>query len=67
MSFKITIECEDEAEALMYLNARSYYNLINDFSNHLRNCDKHDIDIKSIIELFKADFYSATEHHNGPY
>lgn len=67
MSFKITIECEDEAEALIYLNARAYHNLITDFSNQIRNCDKHDIDIKSIIELFKIDFYSATEHHNGPY
>jgi len=66
MSFKITIECEDEAEALIYLNARSYHNLITDFSYQIRNCDKHDGDMRSVVEMFKTTFYNATEHHNGP-
>lgn len=67
MTIQITIECQDNAEAVMYLNAVSYHNLISDFCNQVRLARKHDGDVLKVFDTFASDFYNAIEHHTGPY
>lgn len=67
MTIQITIVCTDNAEAAMYLNAASYHNLISDFHNSVRLAKKHDGDVLRVVDNFMPDFFTATEHHNGPY
>jgi hypothetical protein len=67
MTIQITITCEDNAEALLYLNAVSYHSLISDFQNQIRLAKKHDGDVLKVVDNFMTDFYNATEHHIGPY
>ena len=67
MSIKLTIDCEDAAEATTYLSAPAYYNLISDFSNQIRSAYHHGGDILEIVETYKSSFYEATDHHQGPY
>lgn len=67
MTIQLIITCEDNTEASMYLNAVSYHNLISDFCNQIRQAKKYDGDVLNVVDIFMPDFYTATEHHNGPY
>ena len=64
---KLEIECEDADEARLILNAQAYINLINDFTNQIRSARKHDGDVNKVIDIFIGDFYTAIDHHQGPY
>ena len=67
MTIQITIECENNDEAMMYLSAVSYHNLISDFYNQVRLAKKHDGDVLKVFDTFESEFYNAVEHHTGPY
>jgi len=67
MTIQITIECENNDEAMMYLSAVSYHNLISDFCNQVRLAKKHDGDVLKVFDTFESDFYNAVEHHTRPY
>lgn len=64
---KLEIQCEDTDEARVVLNAHNYLCLIADFTNQIRLARKHDGDVNQVINKFITDFYTATEHHQGPY
>ena len=64
---KIEIQCEDTDEARVVLNAHHYLSLITDFTNQLRTVRKHGGDVNDVIDSFINNFYTAIEHHNGPY
>jgi hypothetical protein len=64
---KLELECEDVDYARVVLNAHSYLSLITDFTNQIRLARKHGGDVNQVIDNFFSDFYTATEHHNGPY
>lgn len=64
---KIEIECEDTDEARVVLNAHHYLSLITDFTNQIRLARKHDGDVNDVIDSFINNFYTAIDHHNGPY
>jgi len=67
MTIQITMTCENNTEAALYLNAVSYHNLISDFYSQVHLAKKHDGDVLKVVDNFMPDFYTATEHHNGPY
>lgn len=64
---KLEITCEDVDEARLILNARQYHSLITDFVNKIRLARKHDGDVVKTIDIFINDFYTASDHHLGPY
>lgn len=64
---KIEIVCEDVDEARLILNAQQYYSLIRDFVEQIRSARKHGGDVDKVIDNFIGDFYTAIDHHHGPY
>lgn len=64
---KLEIVCEDADEARLILNAQQYHNLIYDFTNQIRSARKHDGDVDKVIDTFIESFYTALDHHQGPY
>ena len=67
MTIQISLQCEDAEEARKYLNAVAYHSLIWDFAERMRQAEKHDGELLAVLNMFKQDFYNATEHHCGPY
>lgn len=68
---ELKIQCEDAAQARVYLNAQQYHNLITDFAEALRNAEKYSDNPDQAMQLvfggYKSDFLNAAQHHQGPY
>jgi hypothetical protein len=65
----LTINCETNDEARIYLNALEYHGLIHDLYQALRSAEKHgsETDVLKVVENFKPDLIRAIDNHEGAY
>jgi hypothetical protein len=65
----LTINCENEDQARVYLNALQYHNLIGDLYQALRSAEKHgtEADVLKVVKNFKPDLIKAIDNHEGAY
>lgn len=65
----LTINCETNDEARIYLNALQYHNLISDLYSQLRQAEKHgsETDVLKVIKSFKPDLIKAIDNSLGAY
>jgi hypothetical protein len=65
----LTINCETNNEARIYLNALEYHGLIHDLYQALRSAEKHgtEADVLKVLESFKPYMYTAIDNHEGAY
>ena len=65
----LTIKCDSNEEARVYLNAHQYLNLISDFYAAIRSAKKHgsDQDVLKTVDMFEHDFISAIDNSEGAY
>jgi|694.fasta_scaffold34146_5 hypothetical protein len=66
---KLNIDCEDNQEAMVYLNAPQYLALITDLTQAVRNAEKHgdDQSLLKVIRDFYPDLCRAMDHVEGAY
>ena len=66
---ELKIPCESAEQAMMYLNAPQYYNLLTDLREALRGAFKHgtDQDVLKVMATFYPDITQACDHNQGAY
>lgn len=66
---KLEFECDCLEDALIYMSAHQYYNLICDFTQAIRNARKHGTpeQVLEQVEHYFADFERARDFTQGPY
>jgi hypothetical protein len=65
----LTLNCESNDEARVYLNAPQYHNLLSDLYQALRSADKHgtEADVLKVVESFKPELIKAIDNSLGAY
>lgn len=69
MTTKIQFDCDSLEEALVYMSAHQYYDLICDFTEAVRKARKHGTDKQVLeqVEHYFADFERARDFAQGAY
>lgn len=66
---KLNIDCQDNQEAMVYLNAPQYLAIITDLTQAIRNAEKHGSDesLLIVVREFYPDLCRAVDHVEGAY
>jgi hypothetical protein len=65
----LTLNCENEDQARVYLNAPQYHNLLSDIYQAFRSAEKHGtmIDLLQAVNSIKPDLIKAIDNSLGAY
>jgi hypothetical protein len=65
----LTLNCENEDQARVYLNAPQYHNLLSDLHAALRSVQKHGttVNLLETVNRFMPDISNAVDNSQGAY